>query len=293
MEQAPCWMWTKRKHTIRSHVHASTNSSYNHSWEEQAFAEDAAGPLGGCIWPPRSYPCSFCRREFRSAQALGGHMNVHRRDRARLKQSPSLHNEILHQYHKNHHNHIQNPCSSLGVQYPPQVCTLVDNPIPNSSPSVIASPLSSSRVSAPSTQENCSEQTLVSPSYSSSIVQEHHKGYLFSLSKSWSDSGAVRFLGIRDSKTEGEKNSRIQDSRYGIQGDNAKPNLSVTLNFLVRPNRSTGSGGEEDHPVSCKRQRSDASSLPFFLKPGSEVLEHSSMEDLDLELRLGDRPKVK
>uniref|UniRef100_A0A0E0CDP6 C2H2-type domain-containing protein n=1 Tax=Oryza meridionalis TaxID=40149 RepID=A0A0E0CDP6_9ORYZ len=33
----------------------------------------------------RSYPCGFCRREFRSAQALGGHMNVHRRDRARLR----------------------------------------------------------------------------------------------------------------------------------------------------------------------------------------------------------------
>ncbi|KAK1362524.1 transcriptional regulator SUPERMAN-like [Heracleum sosnowskyi] len=40
-------------------------------------------------WPPRSYSCSFCKREFRSAQALGGHMNVHRRDRARLlRQSP-------------------------------------------------------------------------------------------------------------------------------------------------------------------------------------------------------------
>lgn len=39
------------------------------------------------VWPPRSYSCSFCRREFRSAQALGGHMNVHRRDRAKLKQS--------------------------------------------------------------------------------------------------------------------------------------------------------------------------------------------------------------
>uniref|UniRef100_A0A0D9WUI5 C2H2-type domain-containing protein n=1 Tax=Leersia perrieri TaxID=77586 RepID=A0A0D9WUI5_9ORYZ len=56
------------------------------SWEEQAFAQDAAGHLGGCVWPPRSYTCSFCRREFRSAQALGGHMNVHRRDRARLRQ---------------------------------------------------------------------------------------------------------------------------------------------------------------------------------------------------------------
>ncbi|KAL3507688.1 hypothetical protein ACH5RR_033070 [Cinchona calisaya] len=45
--------------------------------------------LGLFSWPPRSYTCSFCKREFRSAQALGGHMNVHRRDRARLRQSPT------------------------------------------------------------------------------------------------------------------------------------------------------------------------------------------------------------
>ena len=36
-------------------------------------------------WPARNYACSFCKREFKSAQALGGHMNVHRRDRARLR----------------------------------------------------------------------------------------------------------------------------------------------------------------------------------------------------------------
>lgn len=44
--------------------------------------------LDGLSWPPRSYTCTFCNREFRSAQALGGHMNVHRRDRARLRESP-------------------------------------------------------------------------------------------------------------------------------------------------------------------------------------------------------------
>ena len=44
--------------------------------------------MSGFPWPPRSYTCSFCRKEFKSAQALGGHMNVHRRDRARLRQSP-------------------------------------------------------------------------------------------------------------------------------------------------------------------------------------------------------------
>lgn len=62
------------------------------SWEEKAFAEDAAG----CVWPPRSYSCSFCRREFPSAQALGGHMNVHRRDRARLLSQTASEDEGTH-----------------------------------------------------------------------------------------------------------------------------------------------------------------------------------------------------
>ncbi|CAK9140665.1 unnamed protein product [Ilex paraguariensis] len=43
----------------------------------------------GFSWPQRNYKCSFCKKEFKSAQALGGHMNIHRRDRARLRQSPS------------------------------------------------------------------------------------------------------------------------------------------------------------------------------------------------------------
>ncbi|XP_062184476.1 uncharacterized protein LOC133888305 [Phragmites australis] len=49
-------------------------------------AADDDGSQGGA-WPPRSYTCTFCRREFRSAQALGGHMNVHRRDRAKMRGS--------------------------------------------------------------------------------------------------------------------------------------------------------------------------------------------------------------
>ncbi|PIA36490.1 hypothetical protein AQUCO_03400409v1 [Aquilegia coerulea] len=50
---------------------------------QQFHGEDL---YSGFSWPPRSYSCTFCKREFRSAQALGGHMNVHRRDRARLRQ---------------------------------------------------------------------------------------------------------------------------------------------------------------------------------------------------------------
>ncbi|XP_038711755.1 probable transcriptional regulator RABBIT EARS [Tripterygium wilfordii] len=83
----------KRRQILKhSHFEAANPMmmmSHDPSWEEKAFAEDhaAAGGGGGCIWPPRCYSCSFCKREFRSAQALGGHMNVHRRDRARVKQN--------------------------------------------------------------------------------------------------------------------------------------------------------------------------------------------------------------
>ncbi|GER50567.1 zinc-finger protein 10 [Striga asiatica] len=76
MDEPRYWMWSKTRPA----------NPLTDSWEEQAFAVDSAG--GALVWPPRSYSCTFCRREFRSAQALGGHMNVHRRDRARLKQQP-------------------------------------------------------------------------------------------------------------------------------------------------------------------------------------------------------------
>ncbi|XP_010530023.1 PREDICTED: uncharacterized protein LOC104806701 isoform X2 [Tarenaya hassleriana] len=58
------------------------------SWEVKAFEQDMKGNMAGTTWPPRSYTCNFCRREFRSAQALGGHMNVHRRDRAARAPTP-------------------------------------------------------------------------------------------------------------------------------------------------------------------------------------------------------------
>jgi hypothetical protein len=308
MEQAEHRMWAKRKH-------GNLNPLYNNSWEEQAFAEDAAGALGGCVWPPRSYSCSFCRREFRSAQALGGHMNVHRRDRARLKQSPASLNETLHHNHQNdHHNPIQNNSftSSLGFQYPSQVCTLVYNPNPNSShhPGIVACPSSSSsRVSAPPTQENCgaAAQTFIRL-HSSSIVQEHQKRSPdISSPPLWSNLVADKyFCNISDLKTEEEKNSRFLESGCRAKGDYVTTDLSVSLNLVVCRSHQSVSGGKEDSNItgSCKRRKSDASPLPFFRKPRSvddhsqhdllsKVLETSpnSIEDLDLELRLGDRPQ--
>lgn len=167
MEPKNCWvMWEKKKKikknltttttTTSSNHHflqATTNiinnnkaSSFDDSWEEQAFAEDTAGHHGGCVWPPRSYSCSFCKREFRSAQALGGHMNVHRRDRARLK------HESFKPQIETHHQipPINNPfvsMTNLDQQNPTSefVCdeNLVFNPNPKSSSSFCLSTLPS------------------------------------------------------------------------------------------------------------------------------------------------------
>ncbi|XP_010558920.1 PREDICTED: tropinone reductase homolog At5g06060-like [Tarenaya hassleriana] len=64
------------------------------SREETAFAFADAEDYSGCVWPLKTYTCSFCTREFRSAQALGGHMNVHRRDRARLKHNQEADHQV-------------------------------------------------------------------------------------------------------------------------------------------------------------------------------------------------------
>ncbi|GMH19963.1 hypothetical protein Nepgr_021804 [Nepenthes gracilis] len=37
----------------------------------------------------RSFDCNFCKRGFTNAQALGGHMNIHRRDKLPKSRNPS------------------------------------------------------------------------------------------------------------------------------------------------------------------------------------------------------------
>jgi hypothetical protein len=47
-------------------------------------AGDASTPAPAAAASPRPYyECVFCKRGFTTAQALGGHMNIHRRDRAK------------------------------------------------------------------------------------------------------------------------------------------------------------------------------------------------------------------
>ncbi|GAV81208.1 zf-C2H2_6 domain-containing protein [Cephalotus follicularis] len=112
----------------------SSNNKLKDSWNSnsQSYPDDV---LGGFSWPPRSYTCNFCKREFKSAQALGGHMNVHRRDRARLRQS-SPRDCQYRSFLNLHHN--PNPNSNFSSLSPSFTCTV---------PS-LASPLSS--LSSPS-----------------------------------------------------------------------------------------------------------------------------------------------
>ncbi|KAL5991768.1 hypothetical protein ACLOJK_012679 [Asimina triloba] len=272
------WMWPKRKFGGGAGSHdaaltiSSSSSSYNDSWEEQAFAEDSSGgALGGCIWPPRSYTCSFCRREFRSAQALGGHMNVHRRDRARLKQSPNAH------------------------QFP---CSMAYSPNPNPNGDVV--PLSPCRVSvvptATTQDHDYSEQAFFSP-----LPTLLDRG----------------LLGLK----RGRENSRIEEK--GCRADKTGYDSTVkTCDLIVRRSSQIDDEKEEER-IEFKRAKRDDGTylflksdisekrrsdvlLPFFIKTNLGERQHhhhhqsevtgiraATMDDLDLELRLGDPPKVK
>ncbi|KAI3469719.1 hypothetical protein Pfo_026382 [Paulownia fortunei] len=54
-------------------------SSPENDHQPEKSTEDSTG-VG------RSYECTFCKRGFTNAQALGGHMNIHRKDKAKAKQ---------------------------------------------------------------------------------------------------------------------------------------------------------------------------------------------------------------
>ncbi|KAJ8750605.1 hypothetical protein K2173_015779 [Erythroxylum novogranatense] len=49
---------------------------------------DKVSPYVAVASQARSYGCTFCKRGFSNAQALGGHMNIHRKQKSKLKFSP-------------------------------------------------------------------------------------------------------------------------------------------------------------------------------------------------------------
>ncbi|KAJ4824384.1 hypothetical protein Tsubulata_026327 [Turnera subulata] len=284
VEQGQYWMWVKRRQLLKSNFQAPIDLITS-SWEEKAFAEDAYGALGGCIWPPRSYSCSFCKREFRSAQALGGHMNVHRRDRARLKQSLSPHNGVF-----QHENHGQGPFTSPKSRVAAEVCTLDYDLEPKSSCTAMlaSNTIPCSRVSTLCTQENLShDHNLVSPYSPSSPPKEQQKKSPSVFKLSGSTPWEVRLLNI--SRPEGARHSR--DSLV-------EPDLLMGFkSFISQQNYAAGSCSSDEDISCCKRPKTSVSALSSSIEPCSgdikalqpEVIgsNSSTVEDIDLELRLG------
>ncbi|KAL6534309.1 hypothetical protein OROHE_013234 [Orobanche hederae] len=264
-------MWANTRNPVRIFIItvflAPMNTYGGDSWEEKAFAEDAAGrTIGGCVWPPRSYSCSFCRREFRSAQALGGHMNVHRRDRARLKQSTvlpsSTSSEVVVVPQK---NHALNVCTSQIVCSSSSSSFLYGNPKnPEFSHTRVSSPPAATKVVT-----NGGERTMA----------------------------ALCFLPLdrdpvaRRSKNDDEVVSSNPPSWSSfVSGSNDKKDCSrlkmdyspVSLNLVIcrkKTNNNTSGDDDDRDAASCKRRRKRS--------------EEEDEEQLDLELRLGNAPKTK
>lgn len=282
---------------------SSSSASYYESWEERAFAEDSAAHLGGCIWPPRSYSCSFCGREFRSAQALGGHMNVHRRDRARLKLSGASEdggsdNQIM----SPHQSYMIQPCPPpiAAVQHAyganPSATSTETNPNPICS--VLAYP-SRSLVQAATARTVWGKQVLSAP--------------LSSLS-AWNDNGKKEvFLDAAQLSQVHPRPAARVISNPELRVGSGELKLSV-LGCRERKDFKDPSDDEGIVHVSCKRRRIDSETSPLIIcSPsrkhqhddeddgndklnGSKVLKlcpSSPVEELDLELRLGEAPTVK
>ncbi|KAI3668042.1 hypothetical protein L6452_43115 [Arctium lappa] len=130
-------------HKFKSKWEISKNLIFDHKDYNNVYDEVS--------WRQRNFMCNFCKKEYKSAQALGGHMNVHRRDRARLRlSSPS------------HHDH-----------HPP-------NPNPNPNPNFSLPPPSSSSSMWCLPYKTCYHSCLFSPS-SSTISKEGKQEMMFPL----------------------------------------------------------------------------------------------------------------
>ncbi|ESQ52418.1 hypothetical protein EUTSA_v10016973mg [Eutrema salsugineum] len=289
-------------------------SNKESSWEELAFAEDDAA---GSMWPPRSYACSFCRREFRSAQALGGHMNVHRRDRARLKQSDDQYlfsktsSSPEDPSHNNSDDIHETSCYTLVFNSNPnrfksQHSCVIDL---SSSPSTLPN-LNPSRVSSGVPRK----QDTSSPSPSFSVEPSKNSENILS-SSPWScpdtfvehkrcDLYEIPVMeGSKKRKPERDvpKNGVKAKIKLGSTTD-----LSVSMNLVIHQGLPiTARGGDEESGrggiLKRRRMRESSSEPSIFISSLScksaritrneEIIRKDDhFEDLDLELRLGTDP---
>ncbi|PWA71218.1 Zinc finger, C2H2 [Artemisia annua] len=124
--------------TNKGTISYAKDAVIDHHYENDIAGGESLGDEGDhdmlceLSWPPRSYTCTFCKREFRSAQALGGHMNVHRREKARLKQLPTpRYLSFLHPQSHHLSSHSKVVDLNLGSNPNPNISTWLDSNTPS------------------------------------------------------------------------------------------------------------------------------------------------------------------
>jgi hypothetical protein len=279
----------------------SSSASYYESWEERAFAEDS-GHLGGCIWPPRSYPCTFCGREFRSAQALGGHMNVHRRDRARLKLVGAADDG-------GSDNQIVSPRQSYMTQpSPPQIASLQHAYVANPND---PSP-DTNRDSLCSVLDDHTPRSFAQAAAARNVWGNRVLNAPIASFPAWIDSGKKQVS--RDAAQSSPNQARPAARMYSnpeVPDGSGGHKLNI-LGGGTRKDFKDGSEDEDNVHVGCKRRRIGQEASPLILcsfsrkhwqddeeNNGEErpcdakvlnLCPTSPVEELDLELRLGVAP---
>ncbi|CAD6221794.1 unnamed protein product [Miscanthus lutarioriparius] len=261
------------------------------SWEELAFARDAAGQLGGCVWPPRSYTCTFCRREFRSAQALGGHMNVHRRDRARLRQCASPSSPPDHDQEP-----IAAPLPAPELADHHQLLQLQGSPLFRTTKAAVlisGRPASDHHHHQNYYNNNREEEAVIttttttttSPRYTSTtIIKESKSKVVISIpaSTAGSKEAAIAIMGEEEEEEEEEEEIMVAGRRKRRRVVPQPPEPAFTSPFydLRLPASSPKGGVEHDAKVPKVTSSSPSSLSPLHHLAGRQ-------EEVDLELRLG------
>ncbi|CAL4985777.1 unnamed protein product [Urochloa decumbens] len=257
-------MWGAKRSTAAAASPISTLAAAaggEPSWEEQAFARDAAADLGGCVWPPRSYSCTFCRREFRSAQALGGHMNVHRRDRALLRQGGS---------------------SPEDPNDQPQQGALLYRPTSKPSTTTATTAAGTTAVSA---AKGGAKNTATPSSYLSTIIKERKNKLLMSMQASMElrKDQAIEQCDLDDSN--GEESARTKRRRLDHPS-------AVALLIFVQPMAAATEVAACESSQDFQGVDHDAKVPRTTIPSPSSSSLLVDQQDVDLELRLGTTPKV-
>lgn len=206
------WMWNSRG-----------PPDEDDSWVVRAFAEDTSNVMGS-TWPPRSYTCTFCRREFRSAQALGGHMNVHRRDRARLHQlSPGS-------------DPLPSSASPPPLMFPTQelvasgaLCLFY--PFPTSNPVFTPSRITSSSLDSPSTLLS------ISPYSANSLIPPSSSSTDFLVAKGTHHATVSRSAKVESNRTmnNNKKKDDTNNSSSNSSGASGFEELDLELRLGQKP----------------------------------------------------------